>query len=466
MTGHVQTCPGSFRDAAGCVYFDGEHVIRTIQECHAPIWQEVVASGFMSHATEQGLLVPFSEIPPRMGAWKSLQSPRLFFVSYPYEWCFGQLKAAALHTLDVLDLALAHGLILRDATAYNVQFIGARPVFIDLLSFEPWQKDKPWKAYGQFCRHFLAPLSLMAFQSPECGKLLSNWLEGIPLALASKLLPWMTRLHPNLALHIYAHAKLENKYADARTASVKLKQTRCSEKTIPHLSQSLRMAVEGLRLPSSLHTQWGEYYDDTNYTPAAAQDKKDWLEHVVLSFGGPQNLAIDVGANTGVFSRFLAAIYQQVLAVDIDYLAVEKLYTNLKELDFPNILPLVVDLCNPPPAAGWNNAERTAFLQRCQADYVSVLALVHHLRFTGGIPLQEIARCFAGICKPGAMHILEFVPMEDSQVQRMLAVRTDESFADYTIAACLAAYEQYFELIEQHQVLESTRTLLLLKRKV
>lgn len=458
-------CPGSFRDSAGHVYVGRNAVLRTIHEEFAPTWKHVEESGFLDHAVASKLILPFAEVSPIRGSWKTLESPLLPFISYPYEWCFAQLKAAALHTLTLLDTALSHGLVLRDATAYNIQFVGTQPVFIDLLSFEPWQKDRPWKAYGQFCRHFLAPLALMALRGPECGKMLTSWLDGIPLPTASALLPWKTRFSPSLALHLHAHARLEKKYADARTASRKLKQTRFSEKTIPNLSQSLRLAVEGLNLPASLHTQWGEYYTDTNYTEAAASDKKQWLERVVAETAGTRELAIDVGANTAVYSQFLAESYQQVLAVDVDYLAVEKLQLELSQKGSQNILPLVVDLCNPPPAIGWNNDERPSFLARCRADYVSALALVHHLRFTGGIPLTEIAACFAGMTKSGGLHVLEFVPMEDSQVQRMLAARTDETFSDYSLEACLGAFEKHFTLISQHNVRESARVLLLLKRK-
>lgn len=458
-------CPGSFRDNAGQVYWSENGVVRTIHEAFSATWQDVADSGFFDFAIDSNLLVPFTETTPILGAWKTLESPRIPFITYPYEWSFAQLKAAALHTLNVLDTALSYGLILRDATAYNVQFLGTQPIFIDLLSFEPWQKDRPWKAYGQFCRHFLTPLALMALRGPDCGKMLSCWLDGIPLSLASSLLPWRTRFSPSLALHIHAHAKLEKKYADARTASAKLKQTRFSEKTIPNLSKSLRFAIEGLQLPSSLHTQWGEYYTDTNYSEAAAADKKHWLERILTETAGDKELAIDVGANTAVYSQHLAKSYKQVLAIDVDYLAVEKLQNELSQKKISNILPLVIDLCNPPPATGWNNTERLSFLDRCQADYVSALALIHHLRFTGGIPLGEIASCFARMLKPGGLHVLEFVPMDDSQVQRMLAARTEENFSDYSLNACLASFEKHFEIIAQHDVAESSRVLLLLKKR-
>lgn len=464
MSSTMQLCPGSFRDSAGQVFFSHGRVLRTIHKNFSHSWHACVESGFLQHAVEQGLLLPFKEVEAVAGAWKTLESPLLPFVSYPYEWSFGQLKAAALHTLDVLDAALAHGLILRDATAYNIQFIGSKPVFIDFLSFEPWQKGRPWKAYGQFCRHFLAPLAMMALRAPECGKLLLNWLDGLPLSLVAQLLPSRTRLMPTLALHIHMHAKLENKYADARTATKKLKQTSFSENTVPNLSQALRLAVEKLHLPHSLHTQWGDYYTDTNYTEAAARDKKTWIETAVGNIAGEKSLAIDVGANTAVYSQFLASVYKQVLAVDVDYLAIEKLYAQLAQQENKNILPLVIDFCNPPAAIGWNNEERLSFLERCQADYVSALALVHHLRFTGGIPLPQIVRCLAGICKKGGILVFEFVPMEDSQVQRMLAARSDETFSDYTMESCLSAIEPYFTVLEQHPVAESVRTLFLLQK--
>lgn len=457
-------CAGSFRDPAGTVFTDGKSIYRTLHAMYAEQWQAVEKTGFLAAAAEQGLVVDYEESACLPGAWKTLKSPLLPFVTYPYEWCFGQLKAAALHTLDIQDEALTHGLILRDATAYNVQFVGAQPIFIDLLSFEVWDRRKPWKAYLQFCRHFLAPLALMAKRSVLCGKLLTNWIEGLPLDLASCLLPWFTKCSPTLGVHIHLHARMQAKYADARHAAKKLRGLNVSEKVVPNLSKSLRLAVENLTLPRALRTEWGDYYNDTNYSTQAAEDKKAYLIKVVGAYSGPRSLAVDLGANTSVYSEFLTETFRQVLAVDCDYLAIEKLYQQLRANKKKNILPLVLDLCNPSPGVGWGNGERLSFSDRCQADYLSALAVIHHLVFTGGIPLSKIAETFASFLREGGLHVLEFVPLHDSQVQRLLAAR-DETFPEYTLESCLKAFQPYFEVLDTHPVADSRRTLLVMKKR-
>lgn len=464
MSTPLPACPGSFRDSAGTVLDGGHCVYRAIDSSFSAQWEAALASGFFESASGRGLLIPFQEVSPQPGTWKTLESPKLPFISFPYEWCFGQLKDAALHTLDVLDEALAHGLILRDATAYNIQFSGWKPVFIDLLSFEPRDKGRPWQAYGQFCRFFLAPLALMARRSPLCGRFLRDWIDGLPLDLAASLLPFSTRFSPSLALHLHYHARLQARYADPREAARRLKKIRLSDKAHPNLSRALRMAVEGQKLPAHMSTEWGEYYDDTNYSPKAAESKMQKVMEVVAQLSGEAGLAVDIGANTARYSAFLAESFSQVLAVDIDYLAVEKLWEHVKRSRIPNLLPLVLDLCNPSPAIGWDNTERPSFRQRCKADYLSALAVIHHLVFTGGIPLPTLARGLSHLVRAGGTLVVEWVPFEDSQVQRLLSARSVIS-QPYSYELFLEAFAPWFELRAVTPIDESLRQLAVFRKK-
>lgn len=456
-------CPGSFRDSSGAVYSGDNCVFRTINQCYAEQWEKIKRTGFFESAIEKKLILPFQEAENvNSNFYKVLQSPLLPFVSYPYEWSFGQYKDAALHTLDVLDECLKFDLVLKDATAYNIQFLDGKPIFIDLLSFEVRDKNKPWEAYLQFCKHFLAPLALMAKRSVVCGRMMETWIEGLPLDLVSSLLPWKTKFSVSLGIHIHMHAKMQAKYGDARQAKEKVKAVSLKEDALIKLSQSLRYAVKSLELPQTLQTEWGDYYNDTNYTENGAKDKREYLEKIASE--NPQNeLAVDLGANQGVYSRFLAKYYKNVLALDIDYLAVEKFYRVMKSEDHTNILPLVFDLGNPSPNIGWANKERMTFIERCKASYVSALALVHHLCFTAGIPLFKIAEYFSTIMKKDGILAFEFVPLDDSQVQRLLAVR-ENPFPEYNLSSCITEFCKYFTLIEQHQVTDSKRTILVFKR--
>lgn len=456
-------CAGSFRDPSGAVYFGDDCVYRTINACYADEWEQIKKSGFFESALAKKLILPFEELNETTSdCYNILKSPLLPFVSYPYEWSFGQYKDAALHTLDVLDECLKFGLVLKDATAYNIQFLDGKPVFIDLLSFAVRDMHKPWEAYLQYCKHFLAPLALMAKRSVSCGRMMETWIEGLPLDLVSSILPWKTKLSASLGIHIHMHAKMQTKYGDARQAKEKVRAVSLKEDALQKLSQSLRYAVNSLELPQSLQTEWGDYYNDTNYTELGAEDKRSYLEKIA-SENPQKTLAADLGANQGVYSRFLSKYYAKVLALDIDYLAVEKFYQALKSEEHTNILPLVFDLGNPSPNIGWANKERMTFIERCKASYVSALALVHHLCFTAGIPLFKIAEYFSTIIETKGILAFEFVPLEDSQVQRLLAVR-ENPFPDYNLSSCIAEFSKYFALVEQHQVTDSKRTILIFKK--
>lgn len=457
---------GSFRDPCGRVYVDGDHVFRTVRAPYQKDWEHIRQCGLLDEARAAGLIdfriLPRAEWPQALSRADNeivdiLISPRLPFISMPCEWSFSQLKQAALLTIDLHLLALRHGCILKDASAYNVQFSGPKPVFIDILSFERWQQGQPWQAYGQYCSHFAAPLALMAKTDPRLGLLSELWMDGVPLDLAAKLLPAASRLNPGIAMHILLHSAMRSRHADGREAADKVKKTRMGMEQLADVANSLKNLVKSLKL-KNISTEWGDYYDDTNYTVAARQAKMD----IVAEFAAQKGrLAVDLGANTGIFSKLLAPNFELVLAADYDALAVEK---NVLNPGAENILPLVLNIARPTPAYGWDCAERPSFIERCQADLLMALALVHHLRFTAGIPFAQMARCFARLLAPRGRAIVEFVPREDSQVQRLLAAR-DDIFEDYDREHFLRAFESNgFTLIKSQPIAESAREMFLFEK--
>ena len=163
-------------------------------------WEVARASGLLDRLVADGLLVDHDEAPFEAAAAPDAVAvirPRLLdFVSYPYEWSFGQLKEAALLTLELQSRALDAGMRLKDASAYNIQFDAGRPILIDTLSFEAAPDTEPWPAYRQFCEHFLAPLALIAHRDARCGLMLREFIDGIPLDLAATLLPGRTQAQP------------------------------------------------------------------------------------------------------------------------------------------------------------------------------------------------------------------------------------------------------------------------------
>lgn len=458
---NMQRLTGSFRDRSGYVFEQAGKIIRTINEPYKEHWEHLLTSGLLQKLKEMKLIVSFAELKPASTSWKTLQMRRVPCISYPYEWSFSQLKAAALLTLRVQTLALKHGMTLKDASAYNIQFIGSKPLFIDLLSFEKRKENEPWQAYRQFCMHFLAPLAL-ASAEPRLGKLATLWIDGIPLDIAWALIPFKHKaLSAGLQMHLHLHAITEKKYSDARTVSSSVKTTVVSTQGLLDITASLAKCVKKLPGPSK-PGEWTDYYTDTNYSSIADEAKLDIVRQTALAFSG--NLALDLGANTGKFSRVLANYFEQVIAADLDPQAVDLLFQRLQKEGNNTILPLIIDLANPSPAIGWSCAERDAFVGRWQANLVCALALTHHLFFTVGIPWDLQADFFAKLLQQGGGLLMEFVPKEDSQVQRMLAAR-DDVFEDYNLETCLTAFKKHFELQSSTAVIDSKRTIVTFVKK-
>ncbi|MFQ5495344.1 MAG: class I SAM-dependent methyltransferase [Phycisphaerae bacterium] len=385
-----------------------------------------MTSGLYDALVERSWLVAHEEVdaaaPCPETLYKLIQPTQIDPISYPYEWCFSQLKDAALLTLDIQAQSMAHGMSLKDASAFNVQFTGGRPVLIDTLSFETYEAGRPWVAYRQFCRHFLAPLALMAYRDAGMNRLLRVHIDGLPLDLAAKLLPLRCRLRFGLFTHLYLHARSQRRYAGRAVSS---SGRTVSEFGLRGLIDSLRSTVAGLRPPRSA-TEWGDYYDGTNYTEEALAHKSRIVEGF-LDRAEPQTVW-DLGANDGTFSRLAARRAACTVAFDADTAAVEKGYAVCRAERIANLLPLVMDLTNPSPSLGWATSERDSLLQRGPVDLVMALALIHHLAISNNVPLPHVAEFLSRL---GRWAIVEFVPKSDSQVQRLLASRED-IFPDYT----------------------------------
>ncbi len=453
MAGELRV-PGSFRDPSGFLFFSRDGVLyRQVNRVYKPHYDALLSSGLYARLVGEGLLIPHEETdrPPARSdiAYKVLRPERLRFISYPYEWCFGQFKAAALATLTIQQRALEHGLTLKDASAYNIQFRRGRPLLIDTLSFESYREGEPWVAYRQFCQHFLAPLALMAFVDIRLGRLMRLYVDGVPLDLASRLLPWKTRFS-SLQLHLHLHARAQARHAETRvkpTGSV-------SRLALLGLLDSLRGAVT--KLTWSGGTEWGDYYAETSYSEAGARVKEQFVRDY-LERAAPQTVW-DLGANTGKYSR-LAAERAFTVAFDVDPGAVERNYREMVEQKESDLLPLLLDLANPSPAIGWGNTERRSLIARGPADLVMALALLHHLAISNNVPFPAIAAFFWRLC---TWLVIEFVPKEDPQAQRLLVTREDV-FTEYTKEKFETAFGRYFEIVANSPIPDSGRVLYLMR---
>jgi len=449
----------SFRDPNGFLFFRDGTIYRQVNLAYKEHWDHLMNSGLYSTLVNAELLIPHTEVDILAEendiAYKIIGPEIISFISYPYEWCFSQLKQAALTTLRIQKIAFSFGMSLRDCSAYNIQFRKGKAILIDTLSFEKYHEGQPWIAYRQFCQHFLAPLVLMAFLDIRLSQLLRIYIDGIPLDLASSLLPFRTHFAFWLLCHIHLHAKSHFFFAD-KTINTYV------HKIKPHsfiaLIDSLESAIRSLRLQPK-GREWSDYYTDNSYSAEAFSHKKqivsDFLDRIKLKN------AWDLGANIGLFSRIASNKGIQTISFDSDPFCVEKSYLEVVKNGEINILPLLLDLTNPSPGIGWENQERLSLVERGPVDVILALALIHHLAISNNTPLNKIADFLAEICN---FLLIEFVPKNDPQVQKMLLARED-IFTDYNQQAFENEFGWRFTILDSIKINNSERILYLMRNK-
>jgi len=416
-----------------------------------------MASGLYSEASESGLLIAHEEVDypsNESGEGVVLLPTQVRAISYPYEWCFSQLKSAALLMLDLQELALEKGMSLKDATAYNVQFVDSRPIFIDTSSFEEYRDGMTWVAYRQFCEHFLSPLLLMSRVDVRLARLQQCLIDGIPIDLAASMVSRKTWLNPALFMHVGLHGKAQRggKGGPAKAGTM-------PKNALLGLLGSLRQAVNALKWTEK-GSAWSDYSSATSYGEEAAKHKREIVAGYLAGLDPRPGLVWDLGANAGEFSRIFSSQGILTVAWDGDPAAVEHNYRQTVTDLETNLLPLVQDFSNPSPALGWANEERMAFLERGPADLVVALALIHHLVIGNNVPLPKAAEFFA---RTGETLIIEFVGPDDPRVKQLTSTRTDWHLYDQ--AAFEDAFGRLFEIVSRNPIRESSRTLYLMRRR-
>ena len=452
--------PSSYRDPSGYIFTHEGRLYRQVNQRFKKEFEHLVNSGCYRELVEQKKLIPHEQLDINYTGetqWYATLCPQLIpFISYAWEWSFNMLKDAALLTLNIQSSALKYGLSLKDATTCNIQFFQGRPVFIDSLSFEFYDDKKPWIAYRQFCEQFLAPLLLMHYRKLPLQELSLAYPEGIPLSIASRLLPFRSRL----SIHCYLHIHLNARVSKDSTGNAD-KPITFNRKKMVDLISSLQLLVNNLNLKESPST-WSTYYEEAslrnNYLPHKKEIINNWINKIAPEIKN----ASDLGANDGEFSKLFANKGIPCLSADLDPNCIDRLYQQVKKENNPNLHPLIMDLSNPSPSIGVNNRERPSFLERGSRDAVMALALIHHLSIGKNIPLDKIAFMFSTLCKKYL--IIEFVPKEDEKIQFMLAQRED-IFDSYDVETFESAFSKEFIIEEKMGVNDSSRILYLLHKK-
>ncbi|MDQ1317279.1 MAG: hypothetical protein QG588_930 [Candidatus Poribacteria bacterium] len=450
--------PSSFRDPSGFVFYRYGSIYRQINTSYKENYDHLIDSGLYKALVDAELLISHEEVDIEAKepdiAYKIIKPELIEFISYPYEWCFSQLKDAALTTIKIQKIALDFGMSLKDCSAYNIQFKNGKAIFIDTLSFEKYQEGQTWVAYKQFCQHFLAPLALMSYRDIRLNRLFRVYIDGIPLDLASPLLPFRTYFRSSLLFHLHVHSKSQKHFSSKNINKNTRKMGRLA---FLGLINSMESAIKKIKWKVQ-DTEWADYYENTNYLSDAFQHKKQIVAEFLDKIK-PKNVW-DFGANIGIFSRIASNMGIPTISFDVDASAIEKNYLECVEKGETKILPLLLDLTNPSPNIGWENQERMSLLKRGPADTVFALALVHHLRISNNIPLNNIAIFFYNIC---TYLIIEFVPKSDAQVQKLLSTRED-IFPNYNQQAFESNFERYFTIESSVKLTNSERIVYLMRK--
>ena len=463
---------GSFRDPAGRVYrVCGEvgeaRILRGLNHRAAAMLRRLIAEPFFRALVADGRVVKTvllsSEDPATASViargWHAVaEHEPVDCVTYPYEWPFSMLKDAALLQLRLLDAGARNGWLLKDATPFNVQWAGTRPVFIDVPSFEPWEDGEYWRGYRQFCATFLTPLLLNAHLGIPFQPLLRSRLDGIPPDEAARYFYGLRLFKRGVLSHIWFPDKAERRVRrrEAARRPVRARPRRHQPKTmLLALQDSLARLIRGLSCGTAC-SDWSRYAETHSYDDADLALKQDFVRRHTASLCPA--LTWDLGANTGAFSRIAAKHSRTVIAVDADHDSIDRLYRDLQSDGPENIIPLVMDLANLSPGQGWAGRERPAFDQRRRPDLVLCLALIHHLRIAANIPLPLFIDWLRSL---GAAIIVEWVGREDAMARRLLENKR-EDYADYTAEHFAAEVGKRFRVRDRQQLKGSAREMFLL----
>lgn len=452
---------GSFRDPRGRIFCKDGRIFRTVTREAALDFDWVDGTGLLKELVDHNMLVPWSEVrdlrldAATQDAAKILEHERLDFISFPYEWSFAGLKAAALLHLDIHLKALASGVTLTDATAYNIQFRGAEPIFIDHLSFRPYRDGEFWQGLRQFCEQFLNPLLLRAYLGIPHNAWYRGTLEGIPASALAAILPWHTKLSPRALTYVVLPARFERKALSLGNTAIKkaIGEARLPRRSFENMLRGLRDWIAELCPRGRGKTVWADYAISGSYETHELERKRAFVAKFVKRSGAA--FLWDCGCNTGEYAKVaLAAGASQVIGFESDPGALEKAFhrASAENLHF---LPLYLDAANPSPSQGWNQAERDGLAERRNADGLLALAVIHHLCIGRNISLPSAV---AWLVDQAPQGVIEFVPKEDPRVQELLQLREDV-FMDYSEAVFDRALSAVARTVHSEVVTESGRRL-------
>jgi SAM-dependent methyltransferase len=459
--------PSSFRDPDSRVVEANGAVLRLLSQQGFRDWQALEASELFRKAVADGKLVgtklegDHGGLPEGLvdGAAAVLRHEVVPFVSYPYEWTFAMLKDAALLQLELLRAALDENLILKDSSPYNLQWHGARPVFIDVGSFERLREGEPWVGYRQFCMLFLYPLLLQAYRDVPFQPWLRGRLDGIEPQQCRDLMSVRDLFRAGVLAHVVLHARLERRNADSkRDVKTELRKAGFRKELIVANVKRLQALVAKLEWKPGA-SAWSDYGSRAHYTDADTTSKDEFVRRVAAQRGW--KLVWDLGCNDGRYSRIASEHARTVVAMDADAAVVDGLYRSLRGEE--RILPLYVDVADPSPPLGWRAAERRTLAERGTPDLTLCLALIHHVSISGNVPIRELLDWLRSL---ESVLVIEFPTRDDPLVQRLLARKREGTHPDYDRRFFERTLGERFDVDSQQELSSGTRILYVARPKV
>ena len=457
----------SYKDTAARVFQkDGLYYRYVFKEYQAE-YDHLMQSGLYATLRAKGLIIAHEEIENDSAiAYKLLYPTQIAFQSYPFEWSYTQWRNVIIAYLQINQIALAHGMILKDATPYNFYISKGNAVLLDTTSFSFFTAGQPWLAYRQFCSELLSPIALMHYNGQRWSRITRTQLRGLPLNFVSKQLPLKSWLNSTTLLHIHLHAKYANAQGDMAAAK-KQQATKTNNvgkgfttEKLQSLMGMLLCSVEKWKTPYSFEKHWSTYYEQAiaseKYLADKEQTIKGWLEKL------QPNSILDMGANTGKFSFIAAPYTKRVIALESDDICVDMMEAQIKKEKLAHVTALMQDLAETTPNLGVDEKEIVSIFTRAKSELVMALALEHHLHISNQISFTQIAEMFSLFST--RYLITEFVPATDSKVQLLVKDRNKDLSA-YTLEAFQAALNKYFTIIGQTGLVGSERKLILLEKR-
>lgn len=435
------------RDRAGLTFVQKGRQIREVSRSYAEhydhmmqeegLHQRLVADGKLVKHSERGLKYAHTE-----DAYRVLLPQSIPLETYPYEWSFSQYKAVTRHVLDIAQTALEYDMILRDVDINSVQLSQGQPIWTDMLAFDLYREGKPWAAYTQFVQQYLAPLALMSKVDITLGKLPQIYPTGVPISLASSMLPARTRLNFGLLNHIHNHSRTKERNSHA------------TRKDMFDLLNDLWQVITDLTWTVANPTQ------ETGEVDTGSFDPRQRLLRDAL--GETQAKTVwDLNAAEGLYSRIASSEFgASVVAFNKSPHDTEQLWLQLDERERSAILPLMIDWANPSPGLGWLNHERRSIRGRANADLLIGMGLVHKLALQDGITFSAMAAKFA---RMAPTIVIEFVPGSDPQMIAMME-RGQEVMPDYTRENFEAAFSEHYNTIRAEEIARTARQVYYMQR--